>query len=70
MTQDKAKNQGALFSLLQISGPDSEKLLQGQLTCDVVKLTSESWTLGACCTAKGRMIANFLIARNQDLFIL
>lgn len=53
------------FSLLQISGNDCEKFLQGQLTCDVSQL-DQRWTLGACCTAKGRMVANFVIARMGD----
>lgn len=55
----------AQFSLLRIEGPDSERFLQGQLTCDVAKLPADQWSLGACCTAKGRMVANFIIARDQ-----
>lgn len=54
----------AQFSLLRIEGPDSERFLQGQLTCDVAKLPADQWSLGACCTAKGRMVANFVIARD------
>jgi folate-binding protein YgfZ len=51
------------FALLCIDGADAERFLQGQLTCDVVKLADMHWELGACCTAKGRMVANFVIAR-------
>lgn len=51
------------FTLLRVEGPDSERFLQGQLTCDVTALTDGQWTLGACCNAKGRMIANFVLAR-------
>lgn len=58
------------FRLLKVEGPDSERFLQGQLTCDVVKLADQHWELGACCTAKGRMVANFLIARSNDAFWL
>ena len=54
------------FALLEISGPDSERFLQGQLTCDMANLSDELWSLGACCTAKGRMVANFVIARHGD----
>lgn len=54
------------FALLEISGPDSERFLQGQLTCDMTNLSAGQWTLGACCTAKGRMVANFVIARHGD----
>ena len=58
------------FALLEISGPDSERFLQGQLTCDVAALSAGLWTLGACCTAKGRMVANFVIGRRDTTFWL
>ncbi len=58
------------FALLEVTGPDSERFLQGQLTCDVVALEDLHWTLGACCTAKGRMVANFVIVRRDDSFWL
>lgn len=58
------------FALLKVAGPDSERFLQGQLTCDVVKLADQHWETGACCTAKGRMVANFIIARTGTDFWL
>lgn len=58
------------LALLEISGPDSERFLQGQLTCDVVALNDRRWITGACCTAKGRMVANFVIARQGQQFWL
>ena len=58
------------FSLIEINGPDSEKFLQGQLTCDIHQVKSKTWVLGACCTAKGRMIANFMLASINDSFYL
>lgn len=58
------------FSLLEISGPDAERFLQGQLSCDVVNLNNHHWTLGACCNAKGRMVANFVIAKIDGSFWL
>ncbi|WP_276668348.1 YgfZ/GcvT domain-containing protein [Thalassolituus oleivorans] len=58
------------MALIQIQGPDSERFLQGQLTCDVSALKNGMWQLGACCTAKGRMVANFVIARQNDDFWL
>lgn len=58
------------LGLLEITGPDSEKFLQGQLTCDVQALNDQRWSLGACCTAKGRMVANFVIARQGSTFWL
>ncbi len=53
------------MGLLRIHGPDAVRFLQGQLTCDVNALNDQQWTLGACCTAKGRMVANFAIARHE-----
>ncbi|MCL6270182.1 hypothetical protein M3P05_09575 [Sansalvadorimonas sp. 2012CJ34-2] len=47
--------------LLTFEGQENRKFLQGQLTCDVEKLQDGQYTLGACCTAKGRMVANFKI---------
>ncbi len=60
----------SLFSVLRVSGPDSERFLQGQFTCDVTKLSADTWSPGACCTAKGRMVANFIIVRDGEDFLL
>ena len=57
-------------ALIRVTGPDSERFLQGQLTCDVRTLGDDNWAAGACCTAKGRMVANFLIVRTEDGFLL
>jgi len=35
------------FALLEISGPDSERFLQGQLTCDMTSLKAETAGLWA-----------------------
>lgn len=54
------------YALLKVQGPDSERFLQGQLTCDVTSLEDSAWRMGACCTAKGRMVANFMISRDPE----
>jgi len=56
------------LGLLDITGPDSRKFAQGQVTCDVQQNTHETRLLhGAHCTHKGRMIANFdLLNLNED----
>jgi folate-binding protein YgfZ len=51
------------FELLMVSGPDSARFLQGQLTCDVQALAPWSCTSGAVCTNKGRVIAIFTLCR-------
>ncbi len=50
-----------------ITGPDARKFLQGQVTCDIEKLSPASVTLGAQCNPKGRAIFNFLaISPTED----
>lgn len=44
---------------VSVEGPDSQKFLQGQLTCDLVTLPDNHSTLGAHCNPKGRMISAF-----------
>ena len=51
------------MGLLQISGPDLDRFLQGQLTADVEKLGNGGTVLAAHCDPKGRMHANFLLSR-------
>ena len=58
-----------IFSTLVITGPDAERFLQGQFTCDVTKITAEP-SFGAYCDVRGRMIANFMLAKNNDAFYL
>jgi folate-binding protein YgfZ len=48
--------------LLQVTGPDAVKFLQGQLTCDLRRLEQQDHLLGAHCNAKGRMISSFTLA--------
>lgn len=56
--------------IVEISGEGAEKLLQGQITCDVSKLNSESGSFGAICTPQGRMYALFKIAKKEDCYLL
>lgn len=53
------------FALIQIEGGDAEKFLQGQLTCDVEKLTEGESTLTAHCDAKGKVNAIFRLIRTE-----
>ena len=53
---------------LQFSGEDAATFLQGQLTCDVAGLSAVSSTYGAYCSARGRMLANFLLWRDAAGF--
>ncbi|EAT12085.1 folate-binding protein YgfZ [Bermanella marisrubri] len=58
---------------LIIQGPDSAKFMQGQFTCDINQATSHQFLRGACCNAKGRMVASFdlsLIDKDQYLLVM
>ncbi|UTW45505.1 folate-binding protein YgfZ [bacterium SCSIO 12696] len=44
----------------------SQKLLQGQVTCDIDKLSTEQSLFGAHCTPKGRAVANFQIVETNS----
>lgn len=52
-------------SIMSITGMDSKKFLQGQLTCNLSYLSSENSSLAACCTSKGRMISSFRIIEKE-----
>ena len=48
------------LGLLECSGEDAQTFLHGQLSNDVKQLTPERSEYSAYCSAKGRMLANFL----------
>ena len=56
----------APLCVLRVAGPDAAVFLQGQLTNDVARLDAGSSQLTAWCSAKGRMLANFLLRRVDD----
>ncbi len=61
------------YTCLSVTGPDTHKFLQGQLTCDLQKLTPEQALAGALCTPKGRMVSNFYVQQqtaDQVLLVL
>lgn len=55
---------------LQVSGQDAKKLLQGQLTCDLEKITPSQSSLAAHCNPKGRVISFFRIFMIQNDYYL
>ena len=60
------------YRLIEMSGVDAEKFLQGQLTCDVTKLAIGQSTLTAHCDPKGKMNSLFRLIRGgeQQFFAL
>lgn len=58
-------------AVMAVSGPDSAKFLQGQLTCDVMRLADPGSVMGARCNPKGRMQSSFrLLRRGENEYLL
>jgi len=51
---------------IKLSGPDSSKFLQGQVTCDMDSLSPSNSIEGAHCTPKGRMVFLFTAHSDED----
>lgn len=51
------------YQLIELTGVDAEKFLQGQLTCDVTALSLGASTLAAHCDPKGKMSSIFRLLR-------
>ncbi|ENM2867602.1 tRNA-modifying protein YgfZ [Citrobacter koseri] len=56
------------WALASITGADSEKYMQGQVTADVNQLTKQQHLLVAHCDAKGKMWSNLRLFRDGDGF--
>src|SRR5215467_1006972 len=55
---------------LRFGGDDAATFLQGQLSCDLARVSLRSSSYGAYCSPKGRMLANFLLWRDEDGFTM
>lgn len=55
---------------VEITGSDCNKLLQGQMTCDILNLAIGETLPGAMCDVKGRMISSFYAHRVAEEKIL
>lgn len=56
--------------VLAVRGPDANKFLQGQVTCNLNYLSDSHSSLGARCTPKGRMQSSFRIVSVSDGYLL
>ena len=54
------------LSVAAITGADSKKFLQGQLTCNLENLTNHRHTLAAACTPKGKTYSNFRLLQTSE----
>ncbi|MEL0638168.1 hypothetical protein V6259_15560 [Marinomonas sp. TI.3.20] len=58
--------QNTQLGILRINGSDASKLLQGQASCDMTKLSESTGLYGAICSVKGRIISNFFVIQEQE----
>jgi len=58
------------YGVLSAAGADARAFLHGQLSCDVEALADPAAVYGAFCTAKGRVLANFLLWSEAGSFHL
>jgi hypothetical protein len=77
MMSDPAQAQPAVSLVLthlaavEVQGADAGTFLQGQLTQDVVSMEPGQARAGGYCSAKGRLLANFIIVRlTEDAWCL
>ncbi len=56
--------------LLVVSGADSERFLQGQLSCDLESLKELDSCPGCLCDNKGRVLASFTLWKITDAFYM
>ena len=54
------------FTLINVSGKDNKKFLQGQLTNDILGLNSKKYLLSSYCTHQGKVISNLQIVVIDD----
>lgn len=74
-TDDLDKQAGQVYpvldlAVLKVTGKDAARFLQGQVTCNINELTEQNCSFGAFCNVKGRVIANFLVLKSNDDFLL
>jgi hypothetical protein len=58
------------YGLLAVTGADARAFLHAQLTNDIANLPAERAALAGWCTAKGRLLASFLVIPSADGFLL
>src|SRR5207248_7481807 len=58
------------YGLLSVTGPDARAFLHAQLTNDIEHLAPDRWALAGWCSAKGRLLASFLVIASPQGFLL
>ena len=58
------------YGLLSVTGADAREFLHAQLTIDMRKLPAERAALAGWCSAKGRLLATFLVIPSPQGYML
>ena len=58
------------YGLLSVTGTDARAFLHAQLTNDIQHLAPDRWALAGWCSAKGRLLASFLVIPAPQGFLL
>ena len=58
------------YGLLSVSGAEAREFLHAQLTIDILNLPAERAALAGWCSAKGRLLATFLVVPAPSGFLL
>src|SRR4029079_16068888 len=58
------------YGLLSVTGTDARAFLHAQLTNDIEHLDANRAALAGWCSAKGRLLASFLVVPSADGFLL
>jgi folate-binding protein YgfZ len=58
------------YGLLSVAGADARAFLHAQLTNDIEHLSADRAALAGWCSAKGRLLATFLVVPAPDGFLL
>ncbi|RDX36315.1 folate-binding protein YgfZ [Kangiella sp. HD9-110m-PIT-SAG07] len=58
------------LGVIEVSGEDSHKLLQGQLTCDMNLINQEQASLGGLCNVKGRLHSVLYVMEFEQCYLL
>lgn len=56
--------------IIAVTGPDSERFLQGQLSCNMDRLSPAQSLRAALCNLKGRVVADMRVIRLEDCILL
>lgn len=58
------------LAIVKVTGADATQFLQGQLTCNINKITETNSFFAAYCNAKGRTISTLLIFKMKDDYFI